>query len=128
LQGNQGSSAANPNHYGSDSSATSSKIKGERPSRGAGNATERAFNVDPRTLPKSATDVKFQGSLFELGVKSMEEVKSLPGKANASTVADDKGDPDKKHKATTIVPEEKSATVPSPGASASPVAKSAGNR
>jgi hypothetical protein len=124
-QGNQGSSAANPNRYGSDSSATSSKISGERPSRGAGNRAERAFNVDPRTLPKSATDMKFQGSLFDLGVKSIAEVKSLPDKANASTVANDKGDPDKKH---TTVPEAKPAAVPNPGASASPVAKSAGNR
>ena len=123
-------------HYGSDSTGTSGKISGERPSRGSGNVTEKAFNVDPRTLPKSATDPKFQGSLLDLGVKSIEEVKALPetaprgeeglkSRANTSTAANDSREAQKEDKAKAVVPRERPSPKPSPQGSASPVAKSA---
>jgi len=126
-QSNQGSSAESPNHYGSDTSS-STEILPERSSRrGGGNGAERAFKVDERKVRAGATDGKFQGSLFDLGVKSMNEVKSPLGQTNALAVANDKSDSEKKRKATAAVPQEKSAAAPSPAASASPATKSGTN-
>jgi hypothetical protein len=96
----------------------------DSPSRAPAHPGEKVAEVDPRTLPTSGTDVKFQGTLMNLGVKSIQEVRPVGEKARTGSDEDHKSQTNtttvSKADGDKAASKEKSSSVPTPAPKVSP--------